>query len=133
MSSSLKESQHENSNLFIQKKCLDFRGAVHLSPPFVHSIYDFVATELTNYPLIGNTSFRTFYLRFRCHPCFRLTEKHLCRAGLVAPSFPHAPHQIKSTKVHFSTLARLATNAMLQAGIFVLLHYFFKYFIFAVA
>jgi hypothetical protein len=31
MSSSLKESQHENCSLFIQKKCLDFWGAVQVS------------------------------------------------------------------------------------------------------
>ncbi len=44
-----------------------------------------------------------------------ITEKHLCRAGLVALSFPHAQEPIESTKVQFSTSARLATNAMLWA------------------
>ena len=42
-----------------------------------------------------------------------VTEKHLCRAGLVALPFPHAQKPIESTKVQFSRSARLATNTML--------------------
>jgi len=35
--------------------------------------------------------------------------------GLVALPFPHAQKPINSIKVHFSTSARIATNAMLPA------------------
>ena len=46
------------------------------------------------------------------------TEKHLCRAGLVALPFPHAQKPIESINVQFSTFARLATNVMLSVVLF---------------
>ncbi len=51
----------------------------------------------------------------------------MCRAGLVALPFPHAQKPIESTKVQYSTSARLATNAMLcvvfySVASYVILH-----------